>query len=68
MVSYLQADPESTRIIPAHDWAPYGVMAIGGIEALAGLCTFVIRLVSLVFGIRLLGGVMWEQREAQNMG
>jgi hypothetical protein len=42
-VSYLESDPKSARIIPAHDWLPYGFIAVGVLTTLAGLVTFAPR-------------------------
>lgn len=65
-VSYLKPDPGSARIIPAHDWLPYSIMAAGVLAALIGLGTFVVRLITLIFGIRVLSRAMRERRASAN--
>ncbi|MDI5961230.1 DUF3592 domain-containing protein [Streptantibioticus silvisoli] len=55
-LSYRKGDPQSARVIPAHDWVAFAVTGIGGLTALIGAITFVIRLKTLLAGLRLLIG------------
>ncbi|MEV8504916.1 DUF3592 domain-containing protein [Actinoplanes sp. NPDC051475] len=63
VVSYRPADPEGARVVPDTDWMPYGVMAMGGLVAVLGFGTFVVRLVSLGFGVYLLGSAFRRRND-----
>ncbi|MFI6663115.1 DUF3592 domain-containing protein [Streptomyces sp. NPDC050523] len=64
-VSYRKGDPQSARVIPGRDWMAYLIMAVGGLTALSGAVVFVIRLITLIAGLRLLSGAAREARASR---
>lgn len=62
-VSYRPADPQGARIIPDHDWISLSIVAAGGLVILAGLGVFVVRLITLITGIAILGSA-WRPRRS----
>jgi hypothetical protein len=63
-VSYRPADPPGARIIPDHDWISLSIVAAGGFVILAGLGVFVVRLITLIAGIAMLGSA-WRSRRSR---